>query len=107
MRSGPQSEMEQLGGVQMRSGPQSEMEIAPDKGWKRDPNTGLWVPDIAKAAEAKANCKFCHGKGEMLRSSQPYRPAIWTVCLCVVKRFPQGKKNTARLRKTEKRMQRR
>jgi hypothetical protein len=77
------------------------MEIAPDKGWKRDPNTGLWVPDIAKAAEkiveepkeidpkkyAKANCKFCHG--------------------CVVKRFPQGKKNTARLRKTEKRMQRR
>jgi hypothetical protein len=97
------------------------MEIAPDKGWKRDPNTGLWVPDIAKAAEkiteepeeidpkkyAKANCKFCHGKGEMLRSSQPYRPAIWTVCLCVVKRFPQGKKNTARLRKTEKRMQRR
>lgn len=79
-------------------------------GWKREEKTGLWIPDIANSGlnalkekksldpkkYAKPGCKYCHGKGEMRRSTGK-DTFKWCICMCIVKRFPQGKKDTEAL----------
>jgi len=73
-------------------------------GWKREEKTGLWIPDIASSGlnalkekkgldpkkYAKSGCKYCHGRGEM-KVMRPRGQIKWVICLCIVKKFPQGK----------------
>jgi hypothetical protein len=85
--------------------------------FKRDERSGLWIPDSTKSGlealkeenqpidpkkHAKGSCKFCHGTGEMRRLNPKTGQTRWNLCMCVIKKFPRGKKNTERLIEAEK-----
>lgn len=96
------------------------METPP--GFKRT-QSGLWLPDLeGKGLDslikdgvaldelidpkewANKKCKYCHGRGEMRIADHPGTgndTHHWTLCMCVVSRFPPGEKNTEILKKTE------
>jgi len=93
--------------------------MTPD--WKRT-ESGLWIPDPKKSGlqvikdipetidpkeYAKSSCKYCHGKGEMKHKPPGSFTSQWSLCVCVVKRFPRGKENTDRLKETEKKLRER